>query len=54
MKTEFMRYMKYAGALVFIESISGGENCFQNITWPNLYLMIPRMKVNFGEYLGSG
>jgi uncharacterized protein YeaC (DUF1315 family) len=39
---------------VFIESISGGESCFRNITWPKLYLMIPRTKVNFGEYLGSG
>jgi hypothetical protein len=39
---------------IFIESISGGENYFRNITWPNLYLMIPRAKVNFGEYLGSG
>jgi hypothetical protein len=39
---------------IFIESISGGESCFQNITWPNLYLMIPKAKVNFGEYLGSG
>jgi hypothetical protein len=39
---------------IFIESISGGESCFQNITWPNLYLMIPRVKVNFGEYFGSG
>jgi hypothetical protein len=39
---------------IFIESISSRENCFWNITWPNLYLMIPRAKVNFGEYLGSG
>jgi hypothetical protein len=39
---------------IFIESISGGENYFRNITWPDLYLMIPRAKVNFGEYLGSG
>jgi hypothetical protein len=39
---------------IFIESISGGESCFWNITWSNLYLMIPRAKVNFGEYLGSG
>jgi hypothetical protein len=39
---------------IFIESISGGESCFWNIAWSNLYLMIPRAKVNFGEYLGSG
>jgi hypothetical protein len=39
---------------IFIESISDGESYFWNITWPNFYLMIPREKVNFGEYLGSG
>jgi hypothetical protein len=39
---------------IFIESISGGESYFGNITWPNLDLMISRAKVNFGEYFGSG
>jgi hypothetical protein len=39
---------------IFIESIFGGEGGFRNIAWPNLYLMIPRAKVNFREYLSSG
>jgi hypothetical protein len=39
---------------IFIESISGGEGGFRNIAWPNLYLMIPRAKVNFREDLSSG
>jgi hypothetical protein len=39
---------------IFIESISGGEGGFQNITCSNLYLMIPGAKINLRKYLGSG
>jgi hypothetical protein len=31
---------------IFIESISGGKDCFWNVTWPNLNLMIPGAEVN--------
>jgi hypothetical protein len=49
MKIEFIRYMKYAGALVspkdnqiFIKSISGRESHFWNITRLDFDLMITR------------
>ena len=60
MKTEFIMYIKYAGALVrpkdnqiLIESISGRESCFWNITGLDLYLMVARMKIDLRENLGS-
>jgi hypothetical protein len=46
-KTEFIRYIKYAGALVspkdiFIKSISGRESCFWNITRLDFDLVVTR------------
>jgi hypothetical protein len=39
---------------IFIESISGGECRFWNVTRPDLDLMRSGAKVNLREYLGSG
>jgi hypothetical protein len=38
---------------IFIKSISGGECCLWDVAGFNLYLVISRAKVNFGEYFGS-
>ena len=60
MKTEFIRYIKYVGALVrpkdnqiLIESISGRESCFRNVTGLDLYLMVAKTKIDLREDLGS-
>ena len=38
---------------ILIESISGRESCFWNITWLDFYLMVARTKINLRENLGS-
>jgi hypothetical protein len=39
---------------IFIESISGGNGYFWNVTRPDLDLMISEAEVNLRKYLGSG
>jgi hypothetical protein len=34
-------------------TISGGESCFWNVTWSNLYLMIARSKIDLGKDVGT-
>ena len=54
MKTEFMRYMKNAGALVRPKDMTRylyspylvEKAVFWYILWPDFNLMIPRMKIN--------
>jgi hypothetical protein len=62
MKTEFMRYMKYAGALVRPNDMTGysyspyqvEKGGFWNVTRPDLDFMIVGTKVNLREYFSSG
>jgi hypothetical protein len=61
MKTKFMRYMKCASALInpndmtrySTEAISHCEGCLGYIFGMNLDLVIARVEINLGEYLGS-
>jgi hypothetical protein len=58
MNTEFMRYIKCAGALVnpndkkiFIKLVSRRESCHGDIFSTNLNLMIAGAEINFGTNL---
>jgi hypothetical protein len=57
---EFMRYIKYVGALVnpndkkiFIKHVSRRKSHHGDIFGMNLNLMIVGAEINFGEHLGS-
>jgi hypothetical protein len=58
MNTEFIRYMKYAGAFVnlkdkiLVQLVSSCESCLRYILWFNFNLMITRPQINLREYFG--
>jgi hypothetical protein len=61
MNTEFIRYMKCAGALVspndikkmLIHPIPGGEGGLRNVFRADLDLMITQMKIDLGKDLST-
>jgi hypothetical protein len=61
MNTEFIKYIKYAGALVspkeitkYIQPVPSEECYFRNVFWMDLDLMITRMKIDLREDLSTG